>query len=308
MKKSIALIALIGSLIIGAQVIVILFSGEAVCLNQGCKMVESLTTISPLLFNLAGFTFFQLLFWVSWLGRSRSEDAMDWLGIMLLAGLSVEGVLLSYLMFVAHVFCSYCLIIFLMIFLMNVLSGRKQLITGVAVLVAINAIFSMLSFGPSLVLSRYQSLNAGTFAVRTCSAPVKELYLMFSADCPHCQNVIKALENCNSCDFHFNPVERVDSLDLADLEYKASYSPAINRLILKLLGINEIPVVIAKNPDGFSFIKGEKNIIKYIEEGCFQADPLLYIDRSSYSDQEELKFFDQEEGVCTVDPDCDPPG
>lgn len=305
MKKLISLVALIGSLVIGAQVVIILMSGEAICLNDGCKVVESLTRISPFLFNLSGFAFFQILFWVSLRGRSGPSSVIDGLGILLLAGLAVEGVLFSYQIFVAHVFCSYCLFIFFLIVVMNILAGRQQLITGAAVLTAELAIFSLLSFGPSLVLARYQSLDAGTYAMRTCSAPVKELYLMFSADCPHCQNVIKTLESCNSCNFHFNPVEEIDSLGLTDIELKASYSPEINRLILTLLGIKEIPVVIVKNPDGFSFIKGEANIIKYVEEACFQADRMLYIDRSLYPAQEDLKLFDQEEGICSVSPDCE---
>lgn len=296
---------LLASLIILAQMIMILVKGESACLNHGCKVVESLMTLSPLLFNLVGLAYFQVIFWSLFKARSRPQAFMEWIAILLLAGISVEGVLLSYQIFVARAFCSYCILIFLMVLLLNALAGRQQLFKGAAVVVAIVSIFSLLSFGPSMVLARYQSLDAGTFAVKTCSSPVKELYLVFSSDCPHCKNVIKALESCNSCDFHFNPVDHIKTLDLPDLERRASYSAEFNRLVLSLMGIKEVPVVIAKNPDGFSIIKGETNIIKYIQEACFQKAPLLYIDRSLYPDQEGPKLFEQDNGVCSAGSECD---
>ncbi|PJA76995.1 MAG: hypothetical protein CO150_02190 [Nitrospirae bacterium CG_4_9_14_3_um_filter_53_35] len=304
MNKIMYRTALTASLMIGAQVMMILLRGESACLNQGCKVVEGLMTLSPLLFNLAGLVYFQLLFWILFRTRFRPQAAMEWISILLLAGLSVEGVLLSYQIFVARAFCSYCILLFLMVLLMNALAGRQQLFKGAAVVVAVISIFSLLSFGPSMVLSRYQSLDSGTFAVKTCSSPVKKLYLIFSSECPHCRNVIKALENCNSCDFHFNPVDRIKTLDLPDLERRASYSAEFNRLVLSLMGIKEVPVVIAKNPDGFSIIKGETNIIQYIEEACFQKAPLSYINPSWSPGQEETRSSEDENGLCGEGSEC----
>lgn len=305
MNKIMSRTALLASLIILAQIIMILIQGESACLNQGCKVVESLMTLSPLLFNLVGLAYFQVIFWSLFMARSRPQASMEWIAILLLAGISVEGVLLSYQIFVARAFCSYCILIFLMVLFLNALAGRQQIFKGGAVIAAIVSIFSLLSFGPAMVLSRYQSLDAGTFAVKTCSSPVKELYLVFSSDCPHCKNVIKALESCNSCDFHFNPVDHIKALDLPDLERRASYSAEFNRLVLSLMGIREVPVIIAKNPDGFSIIKGETNIIKYIQESCFQKLPLSYKDQSIDPGQERPELFEQDNGSCSAGPECD---
>ena len=42
-------------------------------------------------------------------------------------------------------------------------------------------------------------------------------------------------------------------------------------MALKLSGIDTIPVLIARNVDGLTFIRGEKNIITFIQNTCFQA-------------------------------------
>ncbi len=304
-KKGIPLIALIASLAVGVQIILILFTGEAACFNEGCKIIERLTTVSPLFFNLVGFIYFLVVFGAAMIVRSRPPSKKEWLPILLFAGMAVEGVLLSYQIFVAHIFCLYCLFLFLMVLLLNAMSGRFQFISAAVIVIAISIIFSLLSFGPSVAISRYQSLGEGTFAVKSCESPLKNLYMMFSSNCPHCQNVLKALESCNSCEFHFNPVDQIESLDFPDLTFNSSYSPEINRTILSLLGIEEVPVVIVRNPDGLSIIKGEENIIHYVEQACFQEDPLMYIDSSSYSEDEELKIFDEDKGSCSVVKDCE---
>lgn len=56
-SKLISILSFAASILIIIQVIYISLSGEAACLNQGCEIVESLTTIPPLYFNLIGFLF-----------------------------------------------------------------------------------------------------------------------------------------------------------------------------------------------------------------------------------------------------------
>lgn len=304
-QKAIYAISLAASLIIAIQVIIIAFTGDAACLNKGCEVLESLTTIPPLYYNLLGLSYFQTVFWLFFLLRKQPALSIDWPRILLLAGLAVEGVLLGYQIFVAQTFCSYCLIIFTFVVLLNFLYGRQQIITGTAVVIAINLFFSLLSFDPSLLLtSRKMDLNTGTYGTRTCSNPAKELYLFFSANCPHCKTVIKALEGCNSCKFHFNPIEKLKSLELDGIEANDSYSPEVNRLLLALLEINTIPVLIEKKPSGFSVIKGEKKIISHIEQFCYQTEHLLYFESSEIPEDEDVSVYG-EEGECSMTIECD---
>jgi len=295
-------IALLACVAIGLQMAVIVIKGEVLCLNEGCRIVEQLTTIPPLFINLAGLIYFLAIFLCCrW---CRPASALDPLRILLWIGLTTEGVLVSYQAFVAQILCSYCLVIFSCIVLLNILYGRYQLLTGGALFLVVLASFALLNFGPTLLNLQNQSLASGTFAVKRCVAPAKKLYFFFSAECPHCQTVLKALENCNSCEFHFNPIDRIQSLAIPELEYVPTYDPALNRLILALLQIETIPVLVVQNQDGLNFIKGEQSIIHFISQACFRADPFLYMDSSRYNESEHISVYDEQEGDCTIQLEC----
>jgi len=304
-SKLIAFTALVASLMIGLQAFLIVMKGEAFCLNEGCRVVEGLTRVSPLLFNAIGLAYFLSVFLSVLWSRRGSTAFIDWTSLLLLAGLGVEGVLLSYQVYVARTFCLYCLLILLLVLVLNILKGRGQVMRGAVVLTAILFTFPLLSFGPSFVLSRYRSLDGGTYAVRTCTAPTKELYLFFSADCPHCRNVLDVLEDCNSCSLHFNPVERLESFDLPGIEITSTYSPKINRLMLTLLGVDEVPVLLVKSPDGFYVIRGDRSIVAYVQQACFQDEPLLYIEPLPDRTGEEIMIFEEPDEACSVKIECD---
>ncbi len=159
------------------------------------------------------------------------------------------------------------------------------------------AIFSMLSFDTGKNVLAGLTLDDGTFAIRSCSEPEKRLYLLFSEDCPHCKNVLRALQGCTRCEFHFNPVSRIDSLMLPDIQPNPSYKPEVNVITLKMLGINAIPVLIDKRDDGMIFVKGDKNIIEYIEKSCFPKNVLL--------EQEEFLLQPSDDGVCSELKSCE---
>ncbi|MCG2745762.1 MAG: hypothetical protein L6271_17840, partial [Desulfobacteraceae bacterium] len=207
-SKLISTISFAASILIGIQILIILFRGEAACLNQGCKIVESLIAIPPLYFNLVGFFYFQAACWLFFLARQKGPRLMDLSRLFLLTGVAAEGVLIAYQIYVANSLCSYCLILFSIVLLLNALAGWKQFTAGISILSGILITSAMLSYGPTALLSKQETINSGTYGTRTCLNPKKELYLFFSADCPHCKNVIQALEGCSSCNFHFNPIEK----------------------------------------------------------------------------------------------------
>jgi len=300
-------LALSASLIIIGQIVFILASGSAVCPNSGCELVEQLTALSPLYFNLLGLLFFQIVYWSLRFRKNRALKGFDFPGLLLLAGLAVEGVLLAYQLFVARVVCSYCLLIFLFVIILNLVYDRKQLISGGTILVAIIFSFSLLTFLPVQVSSQRYSLESGSYGVKSCGAPSKEIFLLFSSNCPHCIKVIDALEDCNSCDFYLNPVERLNRFKIDGFELNAAYSPQVNRLMLAILGIKEVPVLVVKNIAGFSFIKGEDNILRYVRGACFSPQPVLDLDQSLTPGGQEMTVLTEDDGECSLDMDCKDP-
>lgn len=299
-------IALTGAILVGAQVIALLVGGKIICLNDGCRVVESLTTVTPLIFNILGFGWFAVTAFVLRRASRRIQRSADWPRLLLLAGMAFESVLLGYQTYVARSFCAYCLLVFLLVFALNILAGRRQVITAVAILGAVLFTLSLLRFGwiPRPVPPGSRVLDAGTFAVRRCSDPTKQLYLIFSSTCPHCREVIEALQSCNSCNFHFNPIDRLGAFELPDIERSAAYAPEVNRMLLSFLGIREVPVLLAVVPEGITVIKGEQAIVGFIKEECFRQAPGLYMDQSRSLQTDPLRLFRQDDG-CDATVECE---
>ncbi|MBU0480793.1 MAG: hypothetical protein KKG47_06810 [Proteobacteria bacterium] len=302
--------ALLAAGFIGVQIATILFSGEAFCLNQGCKVVEELTRVPPLFVNLAGLLFFLALFVAARRPQSGPHPELSWTALLLLTGLGAEGVLVGYQVFVIHTLCSYCLIIFGVILFLNLISGRRQIFLGLSVFAASMIAFSSLNFGQSQMSLKTRTLLSGTFAKTSCIAPENQLYLFFSANCPHCQTVIKALENCNSCEMHFNPIEPIESLEHPELEHFPDYDPSLNRLVLSLLGIKTIPVMIIEKTNGFSLIKGEDPILSYINQVCFNNSEHNPYQGQTYLPDQSYGFTPEPgtEGECEIEVECPDPG
>jgi len=287
--------------IIALQIAIIFFKGEAFCLNDGCRVVEKLTIIPPLYINISGLLFFVILFFACrWF--MRKDRLLDLPHLMLLLGLMVEGVLVSYQFFVIQTFCSYCLIIFFIIVALNLLYGWQQVLIAVPLFSAVVAAFAVLNFSPaSLLALRSETLASGTYAIKKCVAPARQLYFFFSADCPHCKNVLKVLENCNNCEFHFNPIDKNQALALPDLTYSPSYSPSLNRVVLSMLDIATIPVLLVQNPDGLTFIKGEASIIDFVSQACFRQEQEISLDPPLYSLPKGMNPYEDGEGDCTIE-------
>ena len=300
-------LALLGALGAATQATLLLARGRAICLNEGCRVVEGLTRVPPLYVNLAGLGFFLVAAALAW-RAPLSAGARRLLGAALLAGIAVEGVLFGYQYFVAKAFCAWCLAVFALVALLNALAGARQALRAAAVLAASLAAFSALSFGVIQPPAGGRALDGGTYGVRRCADPAKQIYLVFSSTCPHCAEVLRTLESCNSCNFHFNPVDQIAGLDLPGVERSASYDPGVNRGLLSLLGIEEVPVLLVPGPEGMSVIRGEKRILAYIGAECFHASPVLNIDPSRLLGDGSLELFrDVKDDGCNVTVDC-PPG
>jgi hypothetical protein len=303
-------IALGGAAMAGAQAVLLAVRGRILCLNDGCRVIEGLTTVPPLVFNVAGVLWFAATALVLRGAARRHHVPAELPRLLLLAGVGVEGVLLGYQAFVAHAFCAYCLVVCALVLLLNALAGVRQALAAAVVLGAALTAFAALRFGlpPQAPAPGAKGLDTGTFAVRRCSDPAKQLYLIFSSTCPHCREVMMALENCNSCNFHFNPIDRISTLDLEGIERTKSYDPEVNRTLLGLLGVDEVPVVLAQGPEGISVIRGQQRIVAYIREECFRTAPLLNVDPSRALAPDSMQIFRQPNDGCSVTVECGPDG
>jgi len=143
------IIAIIASFITALQAVIGLIYGSIICPNSGCKVVEGLTAISPLYLNFLGLIFFQCVFWGVRLQKNKSTQPVDLLGILLISGLVFDSILLAYQIFVARTFCGYCLLIFVMVLLLNLVYGKRQMVAGIAILGMTLFSFSVLAFVPT---------------------------------------------------------------------------------------------------------------------------------------------------------------
>ena len=300
------IIAFIASLITAIQIVVGLVFGAGFCPNAGCKVVEGLTSISPIYFNLLGFVFFQSVFWGLRFQKGKPAGPVDPVGVILLSALVFDSVLLAYQIFVARTFCGYCLLIFVLVLALNILYGKRQMLAGVAILAFTMFSFSALTFTPTGVLSHSEPLKSASYGVKACSAPTKEVYLIFSSNCPYCENVLQTLSNCNSCDLYLNPIDHIDALSNMALDPTPGFSPEINRLVLGVLGIDTVPVLIVKSAEGYRFIRGEKKIVNYVRHACFTEADVLYYESSSQSTDEGITVLTDQDGECSVELDCGP--
>jgi len=302
-----AILAFLASVITAVQAFFIYVKGQTICFNNGCAIVDSLTTISPLYFNIAGFVFFQILFWCLLWGRDGSEHWHKFARLLLSAGLSTEAVLIFFQYSIAGVFCSYCMVIFSVIVLLNVLSGFRQIFRGIV-------LFSAVMAGCLVVQFRADggagaSLDAGSVAVVAGEKNEAKLYLFFSSTCTHCENVIESLRGDNSCTIHFNPIERIQTFAFPEAERFVEYNPGINLNFMNSLAIKEIPVLVSIEQQRTLVLKGERQIIDYLKDTCRKSKEVDYGGSSSVppiSYQNIPGLDNQQDDACPVTGECDP--
>ncbi len=299
--------ALIGCLLTGGQALLIYIQGEGLCFNNGCEIVDSLTLVDPLIFNLVGFVFF----FIAAIGLSRARRGSDlwqrFISLLLLAGLAAEGVLLAFQVIISQALCSYCLIILALIVLANLFMGPKQFFKGAIIFSAILlASFSLDYHGGTV---RPQPLEEGTMARYQPEQSSKQVYLFISSTCKYCQSVLTSLENSNACTINFNPIDSYAGFSFPDADMAASYSPRINLTFLKKLGILEVPVLLHKEGPSMSLLSGEQAIREFVEQQCSTTTPLTLqepIQMSSSYSIPPLPIGVEDEG-CKIEEDCDDP-
>lgn len=303
------IVAFLASLMTGAQTFLIYTSGQAFCLTGGCEIVESLTLVPSLYFNLAGFLYFQLIFWCLLWGRKGSVYSNKIARIFLTAGLVAEAVLVFFQYAIAGAFCSYCLIVCACIVVLNILCGLRQIFRGLILASAVLVACFSLQF--NVGGAGGQPLNAGSLAHVNGVSGRPVLYLFFSDTCPHCEAVIEALDGENVCEIHFNPIEKLDSFVFPEAELHTEYDPSVNLGFLKNLSLDEVPVLVAMGNEGTQVMSGETRIINYLGENCRQDVTIDYSNSGSSSSEidytEPSTYMTLKEEGCSVDEDCEKP-
>lgn len=300
-----AIIALLASLLTGTQALLIVVGRDGICLNEGCEIVDSFPKLPPLYFNIAGALFFLVLFWCFLKGRRGSEQWHRFACQLLLAGFAAEAVLLFFQYSIVTSFCSYCLIIFSIILLLNLLCGLRQIFTSIIIFIAV---FSMLS---SLDLrgapSSDRPLDAGSYARTGEGNEGVELYLFFSETCEHCENVISTIGEDYKCDIRFNPIEKIDLFPLPGVTRFSDYDPRVNALFLKNLGIKEVPVLVVREQGKIVVLKGEGRIGNYLNDSCMGSEVMTYNETSQITESGYgyLPVPKQLEEGCSVESDCE---
>ena len=258
--------ALIGCLITGVQSVLIYIQGEGVCFNEGCKIVDSLTLVDPLYFNIAGFFYFLL----AAIGLSRARKGSNlwqrFTSLLLLAGLAAEAVLLSFQIIISQVLCSYCLIILALIVLANFFMGLKQMFKGIVVFSAVMIAGFSLDYHGGAIAPK--PLEHGTMARYQPENSNQRFVLFISSSCVHCQSVLDSLQDSPGCAVDFNPVDRYDGFSFPGAETVAGYKPRINLHFLKKLGIVEVPVLLDQQETSMVLIRGAETIKAYIGQQC----------------------------------------
>jgi thiol-disulfide isomerase/thioredoxin len=263
-------VALAGSLLTLVQIVLLESGLDGICFSEGCEIVDSQTTIQPVFFSFFGLVFFQAVFWCVWAGR-RSKELQFYVRMLLLAGLAAEGVLVSFQYVVIEAFCTYCLIVFSLVVLLNLLHGLHHAVTAAAVFVAVVVAFSTLQFKATTSGSGDAGINGlgkGAYAVLPGEENKPKLALFFSSTCPHCERVIKSLQQGASCTISFNPVSKVTKFPLTTLATNEDYDISVNRTFMMSLGKKSIPVLLVEQQEQIQVLSGGNAIMNFLDDSC----------------------------------------
>lgn len=299
-------LALAASLLIIGQIGFILYQGTPFCLNEGCKIVEKMTRVSPLIFNVVGLFFFQTIYWGLRAAKGERRRLPVFIPYLLLAALGAEAVLTSFQYLAAHAFCAYCLVILGLIILLNCLLGRRHFLAGALMVATVSLTFASLElYQPA---AGRQAFTAGVFAIRPGVTKYPEHYLFYASTCAHCEKVIDSLKTNGRVTVHFNPVDRVSSIDLTNATLNPAYAPELNKALLASLNINEIPVLMTKTPDGWNIRRGEAAVLAALSlpepsaAGVSRPGSM-----TTPASQSLIPGLDSGGGCQVSSPDCGPP-
>ena len=297
------ILSLIGCALTGLQTFLIFYQGNGLCFNEGCEIVDSLTLVPPLYFNVTGFLFFLFISFGISQARKGSEIWQRFTSLLLLAAIAAEAVLFSFQLFITDVFCSYCLIILTLIVLINIFMGLRQTFRSIVIFSTVCLAFASLDF--TVNNQQEYSLKDGTLAYHSVQDAETELYLFFSSTCEHCESVIEEMSAGLSCTVNFNPVDQLESFTFPNITFSPSFEPRANVSYLKSLGIKEVPALASIKQKRITILQGEKTIRGYLQQNCMiTASATVPLDQYYNQSSAHSSPLIEEDG-CEVEENCE---
>ncbi len=226
----------------------------SICGTTGCELAGELLRFNSLYLNYfgaAGALFITLFGWLS-LRRKIFETLFF---ITLYAAIAFESIMISYQLLANPEPCIFCLGVYGGLLLIALLSRWRYLLYA---LPAIAALF--VSMGAlALTANRSIMTEDGT-------------YLIASKTCPHCKNVKNYFAK--------------SAIDYTNISIKDANA----RFFIKQLGIHTIPVLVIKEKNHTTILKGDQRIIAYFDnEGKKET-------ATESDDTNPVGIYNQEEG------------
>ena len=205
--------------------------GRSICPTEGCKVVSQYTRFGDLTMVLLGLGTVAVITILAARGmRSASAGRDRIINFLLVVSLAGEGFFVGYQLFRLDAVCIFCLSvfgIFVVLGVLRVLAGHREVLAGFGALLAVLSLFHLV-------------LPAGGTAL-----PRGQKYILFySADCKHCVEIWKLLEERKIA------VEHVEVKEYATL--------------LKNLGIEGVPTLMVNGPAEKIFLTGADAIRRHL--------------------------------------------
>ncbi len=231
-NKIFAAISSLATVFVLTEIVLQSFFGKSICLTEGCKLTAQYARFGDISVLLIGLLTFFTLAALTVLGRFyHVEGAERLINLVLIVALTGEGFFMGYLAFRIHTLCVFCVIVFgfmVVLGLLRLLAGERDVIAGFATLAAVFGMF-------------YLVLPVGV----AVSLPENErLILFYSKDCIHCAEIKKELEESKIIVKHL------------EVNGYAAF--------LKSMGIEHVPTLYVNDKYQKAFFTGKEAIRRYL--------------------------------------------
>jgi hypothetical protein len=247
----------------------------SVCSTEGCKLIGTFTRFGESIFLLAGVLLFALLSFLFY-SLLKTKICVDYflkqvIDLIFFMSMAVEGYLVSFQLFTAHITCLYCLSVFglfiLTAFSYLIFYRRIEVVFTFFIFVSVFIVGYFVSF-PTTGLNKVACthiINKGN--------PQERCYLFSGKDCKHCERVVE-----------FCKKEYTGDLSL----YLCSAEKCLPTL--KSLGVSEVPAMLVEDVTGKKkeILMGSNFVLRF-----FQSRQLL-------KPWEMLDF----NGICKIGEPC----
>ncbi|MDO9529258.1 MAG: vitamin K epoxide reductase family protein, partial [Syntrophales bacterium] len=145
-KRLFPIVSFTGLAIVIIELFMQLF-GTSVCPTEGCRVVAQHARYGDIAMLIPGIMVFAALALLSGFNLVLREKRLDWfINIILTAAIAAEGFLVGYQAFRLHTSCTFCLTvfaIFVLLGILRILEGHKEVVSGFAIFIVILGLFSL---------------------------------------------------------------------------------------------------------------------------------------------------------------------